>query len=111
MVLLEQPTAPGMTGALAGQGLPPADRGVDIGGVQFEPATDPTGSLSGNEGGAAAEEGIEHDLAATGTVPQRIGHQGDGLDRRMQCEKVAFGPGAAERVDPGVFQTLLRLRP
>src|SRR5580700_3984700 len=55
MVLLEQPTAPGMTGALAGQGLPSADRGVDIGGVQFEPATGPTGSLSGNEGGAAAE--------------------------------------------------------
>ena len=35
MVLLEQPTASGMTGALAGQGLPTADRGVDIDRVEF----------------------------------------------------------------------------
>src|ERR1700680_1460571 len=39
IVLLEQPTAPGMTGALAGQGLPTADPGVGIGGGPFEPAT------------------------------------------------------------------------
>src|SRR3984893_14761182 len=102
MVLLEQPTAPGMTGALAGQGLPTADRGVDIGGVQFEPATVPPRAVGGEQGRAAAEKGIEHDLAAAGAVPQRIGHQRHRLDRRMQCEKVAFGPGAAERVDAGV---------
>src|SRR5580704_6045128 len=102
LVLLEQPTAPGMTGALAGQGLPTADRGVDIGGIQFKPATDPAGARRGDQGRAAAEKGVEHDLAAAGTVPHRIGHQRDRFDRRMQCEKVAFGPGAAERVDPGV---------
>src|SRR5207244_7998608 len=68
MVLLEQPTAPGMTGALAGQGLPPADRGVDIAGVQFEPATVPPRALRGDQDRAAAEKGVEHDPAAAGAV-------------------------------------------
>src|SRR5207302_10219161 len=84
MVLLEQPTAPGMTGGLAGEGLPTADRGVDIGGVQFEPATVPPRALRGDQGRAAAEKGVEHDLAAAGTVPHRIGHQRDRFDRRME---------------------------
>src|SRR5216683_2676144 len=66
MVLLEQPTAPGMTGSLAGQGLPTADRGVDIGGVQFEAATVPPRALRGDQGRAAAEKDVEHDLAAAG---------------------------------------------
>src|ERR1700680_2379899 len=50
MVLLEQPTAPGMTGALAGQGLPTADRGVDIGGGQFEAGPVPPRALGGGTG-------------------------------------------------------------
>src|SRR5580700_6791233 len=111
MVLLDQPTAPGMTGARAGQGLPTADRGVDIGGVQFEPATDPTGSLSGNEGGAAAEEGIEHDLAAPGTVAQCVGDERDRFDGRMQGEQVSFGAGPAERIGSGIAPQIAAVAP
>src|SRR3981081_1387889 len=54
MLLLEQPTAPGMTGSLAGQGLPTADRGVDIGGGPFEPAPRPPPRARGAPGVGAA---------------------------------------------------------
>src|SRR3984893_4133166 len=68
MVLLEHPTAPGMTGALAGDGLPAPDHGVDIERIEFQAATVPPRALRGDQGRAAAEKGVEHDLAAAGAV-------------------------------------------
>src|SRR5207302_11186309 len=111
MVLLEQPTAPGMTGSLAGQGLPTADRGVDIGGLQFEPATVPPGALGGDQGRAAAEKGIEHDLAAAGAVAQCIRHQGHGLHRRVQSKQIALAARPTERIDPGVVPHIAAVAP
>jgi hypothetical protein len=53
-----------MTSAAAGQRLPAADDRIDISRVEFQPVAPPAGALGGDQGGSAAQKGVEHDVAA-----------------------------------------------
>jgi hypothetical protein len=53
-----------MTGAAASQRLPAADRRVDVGGVEIDTATAPAGAFGRDHRRAAAEKGVEDNLAA-----------------------------------------------
>ena len=52
--------------------------GVELDAIPLSP-----GSLGGNESGAAAGEGIEHDAATLRAIENRVGDEPDGLYRRV----------------------------
>jgi hypothetical protein len=57
-----------MAGELSCVGLPSSNRRIDVDRVDLEPVADAPGAFGCDEGGAAAEEGVEDSLAATGAV-------------------------------------------
>jgi hypothetical protein len=75
----------GMPRDLARIGLPSADDRVDIERIELDTVACATGALRGNERGAAAEKSIEHEIAAARAIEDRIRHERDGFDRRMQA--------------------------
>src|SRR5688572_10708498 len=87
----------------AGQLLPAADNRIDIAGIELDPETTPPRPFGGYQGCAAAEKAVEHDIAASGAVEDRIGDQRHRLHRRVQRQQVAFPGLAGERVDPGIL--------
>src|ERR1700730_7360332 len=72
---------------------------VAISGVKIYQPFPPAGFLGGDQCGARAAEGVEHDLIAARAIPDGIRHQSHRLDRGMYRELSA----GAERVDPGVI--------
>src|SRR5215469_17979592 len=100
-----------MPGLVAGQGLPAANRGIDITGVELERAAAPARTLSGDHRRAAAEKGVEHDVAARRAIEDRIGDQGDRLDRRVQRQQVALLPMAGEGVGAGITPHIAAVAP
>ena len=70
---------------LARIGLPSADDRVDIERIELDTVACATGALRGNERGAAAEKRIEDEIAAARAIEDRIRHERDGFDRRMQA--------------------------
>ena len=51
-----------ITARFIGQRLPAADRRVDVGRVELQPIAAPAGALGGDQGRAAAEKGVQHNL-------------------------------------------------
>ena len=82
----------------AGQCLPAADDRVDIKRIELQPVATPAGALGGDQRGAAAEKGVEHDLAAGRAVEDRIGNQRDRFDGRVQRQQVALVAASAEGI-------------
>src|ERR1700674_3232862 len=64
--------------------LPTFDRDVDVARINLDQAGSAPRLLGGDQGGAGAPERIEDDTVAVGTIPNRIGDKGDGLDRGVQ---------------------------
>src|SRR5712671_1589075 len=92
-----------MPGGVAGQLLPSADNRIDIARIELRPVAAPAGALGRDHRGAAAEEPVEHDVAAGGAVEDRVGDQAHRLYRRVQCQEVPLLGLARERVGPGVL--------
>ncbi len=88
----------------AGEGLPPADRRLDVFRIQLHGVGAPPRLLGGDDRGATAHEGIEDDAAALGAIQDRIGHEHHWFHSGMHgklCEPV--GPqGVHARIGPDV---------
>jgi hypothetical protein len=48
-----------MAGVFAGKGLPTADRGVDVTGVQFDPTAATAGTFGNDKGATATKKWVE----------------------------------------------------
>ena len=96
--IVETVSGADVDGAFAGEALPPPNRGIDVEWVEFDPATDPADSLGRQEGRAAAEKRVEHEIAAGGTIEYRIGDERDRLYGRMKGGEVSFFPRPSEIV-------------
>ncbi len=89
-----------MNGVAAGMGLPAADRGIHVLGVDLHGVGTPAAALGRDQRRAAAGEAIQHDATALRAVEDRVRHQGDRLDRGMHLEFVE--PPRLQAVHPGV---------
>ena len=93
-----------MTGASASVGLPAAHDHVDIKRIELEPAALPAGAFCGHQRRAAAQEGIEDDIAAPRTVENGVSDHRDGFDGRVERGEMAFlaraSKGQARRHKP-----------
>src|SRR5262245_5095320 len=69
------------SGLLARELLPATDRYIDVDRIEFDAARNAASLFGGDEDGTAADEGIQHQVAATGAVAQSVGNQGNGLWR------------------------------
>ena len=92
----------GMACDIAGQRLPAADGGVDVQRIELDAAAAPADTLGCDQGGAAAEKGIEHHVTPGGRIQYGVGNELDRLHRRMQGKEVTLIGGAAEGVDAGI---------
>src|SRR6266852_5782473 len=63
----------GVDRALPGEMLPPADCGIDIKRIEFHRATDPADALGSQQRRAAAEKGVEDEIAAGRAIEDRVG--------------------------------------
>src|SRR5215472_864094 len=100
-----------MTGAAAGQHLPPPDRRVEIGGVELDTAAAPAGALGRDYRRAAAEKGVEDDLAAGRAVEDCIGDHRHRLDGRVPRQKIALGAVLGKGVGPGISPQIAAVTP
>src|SRR6516164_2981583 len=86
----------GMPGLVAGQSLPAANGGIDIAGIELQRAAAPARALRGNHRRAAAEKGVEHDLAARRAIEDRIGDHRHRFHGRVQRQEIALATAAGE---------------
>ena len=91
-----------MAGVIASKRLPATNDGVDIELVEFNPITPPAHALRSHQSGAAAEKGVEHDLAARGAVQNGVGDQLHRLYSWMQREVALLRECARTRIGPNV---------
>jgi hypothetical protein len=67
-------------GIAPGVGLPSSHNDIHVSGIDLKPITTSAHTFSGYDSGAGAQEWIEHDVTAPGTVAHRVSHKGDRLD-------------------------------
>src|SRR6266478_9826225 len=91
-----------MKSASAAQFLPAADDRVGINGVELHTVAAPAGAFGGDQRRAAAEKGVEHDVAASRAVEDRVADHRHRLDGRMQRKQIAFLAAAREGIGPGI---------
>src|SRR6516162_8695249 len=91
-----------MPGLVTGQDLPAANGGIDIAWIELQRAAAPAGALGRDHRGAAAEKGVEHDLAARRAVEDSIGNHRHRLDRRVQGQEIALLAAAGEGISAGI---------
>jgi len=77
-------------------GLPAPHDDIDVERIELEPIAPAAGTLGRHQGCAAAEEGIEDDIAAVGAVENHVGDRSDRLYRRVKRRKLPFLTRAAE---------------
>jgi hypothetical protein len=73
---------------LLGQSLPPPDCCVDVTSVDFNAVAASAGALRREDGSAASEVGIDHDVAALSTIEHGVRNQRDGLT--VGCDSSCF---------------------
>src|ERR1700730_17960840 len=93
----------GVDGAFAGEMLPAADRRIDIKRVELDAVTEAADALGSDQGAAAAEERVEHDIAAGGAIEDSVSDQTDRLHRRVQGGEIALLPDPPEIADMRVM--------
>src|ERR1700746_1555366 len=95
-----------MTRAAAGQRLPATDNRIDVESIELQPVATAAGALGGDQGRAAAEKGVEHDVAAGRAVEDRVGNHCYGLHGWVQRQEIALlaatGEGVGSRVMPDI---------
>src|SRR6267378_8563804 len=91
-----------MKSATAAQFLPAADDRVGINGVELHTVAAPAGAFGGDQRRAAAEKGVEHDVAAGRAVEDRVSDHRHRLDGRMQRQQIAFLATACKGAGAGI---------
>src|SRR4051794_33640367 len=91
-----------MTGCVTGMALPATDNHVDVERVEFQAVAAPAGALGREEGGAAAQEGIQHNVAARGAIQNGVDHHGHWLHRGVEYREIPLLGAAPERVGPRI---------
>src|SRR5262249_24015105 len=61
---------------------------IDVERIKFDPAKDTLGPFRSEQRGAAAQKATDDDVAAVRAIKQRVHHQLNRLDRRMQLQHV-----------------------
>jgi hypothetical protein len=91
-------------GIPAGQVLPAPDRRIDVERIELDAAADAACPFGGEQRSAAAQERVDDDVAAVRAIKQRVHHQLDRFDRRVQLQHVVTFPrqGAGTVVLPHV---------
>src|SRR6266478_9879563 len=92
-----------MKSASAAQFLPAADDRVGINGVELHTVAAPAGAFGGDQRRAAAEKGVEHDVAAGRAIEDRVGDHRHGLDGGVERQQIALLAAAGKGVGPGVM--------
>jgi len=100
-----------MPGLVAGQDLPAANGGIDIAWIELQRAAAPAGALGRDHRRAAAEKGVEHDLAARRAVEDRIGDHRHRLDRRVQGQEIALATAAGKGIGAGIVPHIAAVAP
>ena len=90
--IVEAVSCGGVDGAVPGEMLPTANRGIDIKRIEFHSATDAADALGCQQRRAAAEKGVEDEIAAGRTIEDRIGDQRDRLYGRVQAARFPSSP-------------------
>src|SRR4051812_45142349 len=88
--IVEMGPCDGVDGAVSGEALPSADRGIDIERIELDPATGPADAFGGQQRRAAAHKGVEDEVAARRAIEDRVRDQGDRFHRRVKGGKVPF---------------------
>ncbi len=65
---------------MATNGLPAEDDDIGVFGIEFHQPGATTAGLGGDQGGAAAAEEVEHEVALLGRIQQGVAHQRHRLD-------------------------------
>ena len=99
--LLEGQAGRHVHGVATSERLPAADREIDIGWVNLQPATLPPHPLCRQQRCARAAESVENDLAATGAILDGVGDHAHRLHRRMAAQ--VFQTTLPEGVGAGVL--------
>src|SRR5712675_2561189 len=100
--IIEAGSGGGVDGAVSGEALPAADRGIDIQRIELHAAADPADALGGQQRRAAAEEGIEHEIAARRAIEDGVRDQRDRFHGRVQGSEVPFLSSSPEIVEAWV---------
>src|SRR5215472_13692953 len=95
-----------MASAPAGQSLPATDDRIDIDGVQLQSVAAPAGALGSDQRRAAAEKGIEHNVAAGRAVEDRVGDHRHRLHARVQLRQIAVLVATGGGTGPGVVPNI-----
>lgn len=91
-----------MPSSVAGVCLPTANDRVDVKRVNFEAIAAPPSTLRSHHRGPAAEEVVEHDVTAGGTVKYGVGDHRDRFHGGMQSQQIALLARAGKRVCPRI---------
>jgi hypothetical protein len=95
--IIEAAATSGVAGDVAAEALPTADDRIDVTRIEFETVTAAAGPFRGYKRRAAAHKTIQHDVAATGAIEDRIRHQRDEFHGRMQLKEVSSLPFLPEK--------------
>jgi hypothetical protein len=71
--IVETVSPRGVDGAFAGEALPSPNRGIDIERIELDAAAEPADTLGRQQRRAAAEKGVEDEIAAGRTIEDRVG--------------------------------------
>src|SRR5208337_2453317 len=92
----------GETGGGARVGLPTTNNDVDVERIELKPMAATSKPLTSDQRRAAAEERVEHDVAATGHIEDGVRDHSDRLHSRMQGREPPFLSRPSETRSRGV---------
>src|SRR5216683_7463810 len=75
---------------LTGERLPAPDDHVDVERGELDAVAASPGALRGDHRGTATQEAVDHDVTASRAVHDRVRHQLDWLDRRVNSQEIAL---------------------
>src|SRR6185437_2947725 len=92
-------------GLLARHRLPARDNGVDVERIDFGAAATPARAFGGEQGSAATEKRIEHDLVSSGRIEDRVRDHWDRLYSWVEhrcCRLPLASKAASTRIVPDI---------
>lgn len=76
--------------------MPAPDYAIDVQRIEFQSETAPPGAFCSDQGAAAPQKAVEHNVASGGGVHDRIGDHGNRFDGGVRGEQVALIARARE---------------
>ena len=82
--------------AVASECLPAPDYAVYVERIEFQSERTPPGAFCSNQGAAAPQKAVEHNVAACGGIHDRVGDHGNRFDGGVRGEQIALIARARE---------------